>query len=194
MTTDSLTIGDFASQNTKNCGSGNRRIFGCEIPDHQQIGYLSVNILTMTPHDLSILFRRDLMRLREEVNAYESDSGLWKPAPGITNSGGNLALHVCGNLRHFIGHLLGGTSYTRDRDREFAIKNIARSEILTEIDITIIEIIPILETLTADQLTIEFPKEIGGMRQSTGFSLLHLFGHLSYHLGQVNYHRRMTGN
>jgi hypothetical protein len=161
---------------------------------HRQNRYLSVNIPVMTPHDLSILFRRDLMRLRDEVNAYDTDSGYWKQAPGITNSGGNLALHICGNLRHFIGHILGGTAYVRDRDREFAVKNISRSELLTEIDITIIEVIPVLETLTADQLTVEFPKEIGGMRHSTGFSLLHFFGHLSYHLGQINYHRRMTAN
>jgi uncharacterized damage-inducible protein DinB len=148
----------------------------------------------MTPHDLSILLRRDLTRLRDEVHAYQTDAALWNQAPGISNSGGNLALHICGNLRHFIGHILGGTAYTRDRDREFAIKNIRRSEILTEIDITIIEVIPVLETMTADQLAGEFPKEIGGIRQTTGFALLHLFGHLSYHLGQVNYHRRMTGN
>lgn len=148
----------------------------------------------MTPHELSALFRRDLMRLRDELSAYTSDAALWKTPAGISNSGGNLCLHLCGNLRHFVGHILGGTAYIRDRDREFAVKDLSSSELLTEIDITMIEILPVLETLTTDQLQDTFPKEFNGVQQSTGFALLHLFGHFSYHLGQINYHRRLTGH
>ena len=148
----------------------------------------------MTSNDLSMLLHRDLTRLRDEISAYNTDAALWVIAPGILNSGGNLALHLCGNLRHFIGHILGKTSYSRDRDNEFAVKNLSREAILKEIEITITETVPVIHGLTDEQLTSTFPKEFNGMAQSTGYAMLHIFGHLSYHLGQVNYHRRITAN
>lgn len=147
----------------------------------------------MQTRDLAILFERDLRRLQTEIGAYADDQALWAPTAGISNPPGNLALHMCGNLRHFIGHILGGSDYIRDRDAEFSATGLSRQEITDIAETTIREIVPVLNRLDPHALSQEFPKEISGMKQTTGFALLHLFGHLSYHLGQVNYHRRITG-
>ena len=146
----------------------------------------------MKTTELASLFERDLLKVRTEVLSYTSDSDLWRLTPGISNSAGNLTLHICGNLRHFIGHVLGGSSYIREREKEFSQKDLSREYLAAEIDTTVTEVIPVLKALSADRLELEFPKEISGMKQTTGFALLHLFGHLSYHLGQMNYHRRMA--
>lgn len=58
--------------------------------------------------ELSHLFRRDLARLQQEVNAFNDDQGLWLRLPGVENTAGNLVLHLEGNLREFIGRQLGG--------------------------------------------------------------------------------------
>jgi hypothetical protein len=138
----------------------------------------------MKTTELASLFERDLLKVRTEVLSYTSDSDLWRLTPGISNS--------AGNLRHFIGHVLGGSSYIREREKEFSQKDLSREYLAAEIDTTVTEVIPVLKALSADRLDLEFPKEISGMKQTTGFALLHLFGHLSYHLGQMNYHRRMA--
>ena len=140
--------------------------------------------------DLRRLLARELATLRREVEAYPDDASLWAAVPGLTNSGGNLALHLCGNLRHFIGAGLGRTGYVRDRDAEFSAKGRSRAELLEEIGHAAADVEAALRDLDPARLGSPFPLAVGGIHPPTGRFLLHLLGHLAFHLGQLDYHRR----
>lgn len=142
---------------------------------------------------LSELFERDLRKLKEEIGLYSDEMDLWVVKAGISNSAGNLCLHLIGNLNHFIGAVLGHTGYIRDRDHEFAAKGVPRDVLLTRLDETIAVVKNILQELPETRLEEDFPVEKRGQIVKTDHMLVHLFGHLSYHLGQVNYHRRLIG-
>ncbi|HEY8562981.1 MAG TPA: DUF1572 family protein [Pyrinomonadaceae bacterium] len=137
------------------------------------------------------IFERDLNKLREEINLYESEEDLWKVAGEIKNSGGNLCLHLLGNLNLFIGATLGGTGYVRDRELEFSSKNVARDELSARIDQTVEAVRIGLNNLSPADFEKDFPIENRGEIDRMDFMLVHLFGHFSYHLGQINYHRRL---
>jgi uncharacterized damage-inducible protein DinB len=136
-------------------------------------------------------YDRDLHKLREELNAYNTEANIWKTEGNISNSAGNLTLHLIGNLNHFIGATLGNTGYVRHREEEFTQKNIARSELLKSLDATIVMVNNVLGSLSNEDLEKEFPLMKHDKRESTAHFLVHLYGHLAYHLGQVNYHRRL---
>ncbi|MGH7645041.1 MAG: DinB family protein [Gemmatimonadales bacterium] len=145
----------------------------------------------MTSTALARIIARDLRALRREVEAYGDERDLWRVVPGITNSGGTLALHLTGNLQHFIGTVLGGTGYVRDRAAEFARRDVPRNELLRHIDETVAAVERTLAALGDDALARPFPQPPGGADVSTRAFLLHLATHLTYHLGQIDYHRRM---
>lgn len=145
----------------------------------------------MLQQSLSLIFTRDLTKLKDELNAYTNEADLWKLADGISNSAGNLTLHLIGNLNHFMGATLGNTGYVRNRDAEFALKDVPREKLLADIDAVIAVVNTTLAQLPDEDLVKEFPLEVGGKRFPTGTFLLHLYGHLTYHLGQINYHRRL---
>jgi len=142
---------------------------------------------------LEKLYLRDLDRLKAEITAYNNAAIMWQTPGGISNSAGNLCLHLIGNLNHFIGTHLGGTSYVRQRPLEFSEKNIPVSTMVAQIDDLKIVISNALTDLDSAQLGADFPILVfGDQRQVTiGFMLQHLLGHLNYHLGQINYHRRL---
>ncbi len=140
---------------------------------------------------LTSLFERDLRKLIDEINLYKDENKLWEIAPGISNSAGNLCLHLIGNLSHFIGATLGHTGYVRHRDDEFALKNIPRQDLLMNIENTILIVKKTLAELNDEELEKDFPLEVMGKIFKTDFFLVHLATHLSYHLGQINYHRRL---
>lgn len=133
---------------------------------------------------------RDLERLRIEVEEFEREEDLWRKLPGTTNSPGVLALHICGNLQHFIGATLGATGYARDRDAEFAAHNTPRAHILAEIGRTKNAVEVGLSKMTDAGALEEFPIRKFMDGRTTGFALLHFLGHMNYHLGQINYARR----
>jgi uncharacterized damage-inducible protein DinB len=137
------------------------------------------------------LFIRDLQRLSDEISSFENEQDLWRTTGTITNSAGNLCLHLCGNLQHFIGATLGGTTYVRDRDNEFQARNIARTTLLQEIEHTRSAIEGTIPNLSEQALQSDFPIKVFAEAMSTTRFLIHLQGHLNYHLGQINYLRRM---
>lgn len=137
------------------------------------------------------LFTRDLNRLKEEIHAYNRDPDLWIVKGEIANSAGNLALHICGNLNHFVGATLGDTGYVRDRPREFSDKNVPITDIEEKIEATKTAVRQTLEKLTEEDLAKEFPLQMWNSTHTIGFMLIHFLGHLSYHMGQINYHRRL---
>ncbi len=139
---------------------------------------------------LSDLFERDLTKLMEEINNYKNENDIWKTVNGVSNSSGNLALHLIGNVNHFIGATLGNTGYIRDRDKEFSSKNISKKQLIEDITSTIAVVKATLKNVSDDDLEKDFPLDINNKISSTKFVLLHLLSHLNYHLGQVNYLRR----
>jgi uncharacterized damage-inducible protein DinB len=146
----------------------------------------------MLTESLIPIFERDLNKLKDEIELYGTDEQLWVVPDGIKNSGGNLALHLVGNLNHFIGAVLGENGYVRNRDAEFDTKNGTRADIAAMILETIPVVSSALGKLTAEALVKDFPVQKHDETRRVDFMLLHLFGHFSYHLGQINYHRRLT--
>ncbi|MBK8425866.1 MAG: DUF1572 family protein [Lewinellaceae bacterium] len=142
---------------------------------------------------LLILFERDLRKLREEMNLYADENKLWVVQEGISNSAGNLCLHLLGNLNHFIGAILGHSGYVRQRDDEFSLKDIPLGILTAQIDATIAVVQEALSGLLDTDLEGNYPEQKHGETVKMDFMLLHLLGHLSYHLGQINYHRRLIG-
>lgn len=138
------------------------------------------------------LYSRDLKKLRQEIAAYTSEKALWIKLPGTINPGGNLCQHLIGNLRTYVCLTLGGHTYTRDRDAEFNRKVFVQKQLLSELDVLHDMVIDTLERLSEHQMRSEYPREVLDMfpEQRVDLVLSHLLAHLSWHLGQINYHRR----
>lgn len=141
---------------------------------------------------IAAIFDRDLRGLRRELEAYSDERQLWTPVPGISNVAGTLALHLTGNLQHYLGAKLGGTGYVRDRAAEFARRDVPRSELLGEIEAARSAVKAGLAGPVPPDLEADFPETIGGSKVRTGDYLVHLTTHFAYHLGQVDYHRRVV--
>jgi hypothetical protein len=138
------------------------------------------------------LIDRDLTKLAQELEQYPDENSIWVVKPGITNSAGNLCLHLCGNLQHYFGAVLGNTDYKRNRPNEFAAKDIPRGELLAEIERARNAVSQTLENLKPSILLKEYPEKVFDYSITCMHFFIHLSAHLSYHLGQVNYHRRLT--
>jgi len=145
----------------------------------------------MTKDTLKSLYTRDLNKLKTEIESYQDEESLWKVDQDILNSGGNLCLHLIGNLKHFFGTILGNSGYVRNREEEFSLKNIPKSELIQQVEETLNVVISTLDQLSEEELAKDYPAEPLGYKMTTEYFLIHLFGHLSYHLGQINYHRRL---
>lgn len=140
---------------------------------------------------LKQLYIRDLKKLKLEIELYKDDSILWVIENSIKNSGGNLCLHLIGNLKTFIGSALLQNGYVRNREFEFAGKFVNREELCAQIDETIQIVNDGLSKITDEQLNDNFPIIIWEKETGMAYTLLHLHSHLNYHLGQINYHRRI---
>jgi hypothetical protein len=139
---------------------------------------------------LADLFRRDLSRLAQQIEAFPDDAMLWRTVPGVTNAAGNLVLHLEGNLREYIGRQLGAVGYSRDRPLEFTATGIARAELVGRVDELRRVIPPVIATLSAEQLQMQYPEVVLDTALSTHAFVTHLYGHLNWHLGQIDYLRR----
>ncbi len=138
------------------------------------------------------MFSRDLKKLRKEIEQYHSEHALWLPLPGTINPGGNLCQHLIGNLRTYVGLTLGGNAYVRDRDAEFNQRTFTQAQMLSELDQLHEIVIGTLEQLDEQKMEEEYPRHVLDMfpEQTVRIVLTHLFAHLSWHLGHLNYHRR----
>jgi uncharacterized damage-inducible protein DinB len=133
---------------------------------------------------------RDLRGVRRELEAYPDDASVWRVIPGVPNTGGTLALHLAGNLQHFFGAILGHDGYQRDRDAEFARRDVPRQELLAQIDAASGAVERTLDRLPVEAVFAPYPEPIAKRTISTDVFLVHLATHLAYHLGQLDYHRR----
>ena len=145
----------------------------------------------MLTNTLVSLFERDLKKLITEIELYENESNIWQIEKKILNSAGNLTLHLIGNLNTYIGKEIGKTNYVRNRDLEFLEKNVPRKDLITKIEDTIETIRLALSQIADEELDSEYPILVFSKKTSTEFFLIHLTTHLAYHLGQINYHRRL---
>ncbi|TGE04531.1 DinB family protein [Hymenobacter fodinae] len=137
------------------------------------------------------LFQRDLNRVQQELTLYNDEQLIWHVEKGIANSAGNLCLHLVGNLNTYIGAELGGIPYTRHRELEFSLKNVPRLELLEMLQDTSRRVDASLEQVDPNMLAREYPLLVFDQKTSTEYFLVHLATHLAYHLGQINYHRRL---
>jgi hypothetical protein len=144
--------------------------------------------------DLASFFSRDLSRMVEQIRAFPGDEALWETPPGITNSAGNLALHIDGNLREYIGRQLGGMNYTRDRPSEFSSRGLPKNELIVRIS-ELCELVPsTVAGLSESQIEAIYPEEVFDSPMQTREFLLHLYGHLNWHRGQLDYVRRIVAS
>jgi uncharacterized damage-inducible protein DinB len=141
---------------------------------------------------VAAILDRDLRALAREVEAYPDEAALWQLPEGILNSAGTLVLHLTGNIQHYLGARLGNTGYKRDRPAEFSARGVPREALLRQIEAARGAVRSTVQKLTAEALELDFPEVVGGMRVVTGEYLVHLVSHFDYHLGQVNYHRRLV--
>jgi hypothetical protein len=148
--------------------------------------------MTELSKDLGRMLVRELDGFRREVALFPDDNSLWTTVRGVTNSAGNLALHVAGNLQHFVGVVLGGSSYRRNRDDEFGRKSGTRAEVMSEIEAAIAAVRAVLPDLSEAQLDAVFPEAVMGTRLPTRRFLIHLCAHAAFHLGQAGYVRRVV--
>jgi len=145
----------------------------------------------MLTENLAVLFERDIQKVKNEISLYKDENKLWVIAPHISNSGGNLCLHLLGNLQHYIGGVLGHSGYIRNRPEEFSQKNIAVKDMVNTLDQTTLVVTRTIRSLPVDMLQTEYPEKVLDQTFTVEFFLLHLLAHLNYHLGQINYHRRL---
>ncbi len=144
-----------------------------------------------TAGDLAFLFNRDLTRLGKQIEAFPNDEALWQTLPGVLNPAGNLALHIEGNLREFVGGQLGQLPYERNRALEFSLRGMSRRELGTRIAELRKSIPAVIQDLSAEQMEMEYPEVVLEVATTTRQFLIHLYGHLNWHLGQIDYLRRI---
>lgn len=136
-------------------------------------------------------FEKDLNALIQEINLCDEQTHLWTVLPGITNSIGNLAQHLIGNLNHFIGATLGNSGYVRNRSAEFEERYFTKEELIEQLGTTSTLVVQVIHSLTPEQLKAVYPYEPYGYPMSCEHMILKLSNHLGYHLGQINYLRRI---
>ena len=141
--------------------------------------------------DLADLYQRDLTRLLQEIQAFPTDESLWQAMPGVSNPAGTLVLHLEGGLKHFIGNRLGNISYQRNRPEEFVGRGLTKAELLSRVE-ELRRLIPsVIRSLSEETLKSQYPEVVLERPLSTEAWLISLFGHVSWHLGQIDYLRRM---
>ena len=150
-----------------------------------------MNAITTSIQELIL---RDLDKLEKEISLYPTEESIWKVNGEITNPAGNLCLHLCGNLQHYLGAVLGSTGYIRHRDLEFSSKNIPRQKLIEEVHKAKEAVSRALQVFPIDQLEKEYPEKVFDKPMSNQHFFIHLVAHLGYHLGQVNYHRRLLAS
>lgn len=139
-------------------------------------------------NDFSSYFIQYLDQIQHEINSYQNESEIWEIVGDTKNSAGNLCLHIIGNLNHFIGKALAGTTYIRNRDAEFEQKHISKDQLIEDLEYVKVLIEKTLPHI--NNMTDLYPEGFGHENGSIHFQLLRLLSHLAYHTGQINYHRR----
>jgi uncharacterized damage-inducible protein DinB len=145
----------------------------------------------MLLREVAAIFDRDLRALARELESYPDERDLWRRPPGVANSAGTLALHLTGNVQHYLGSVFGGTGYRRDRAAEFS-DEVPRVELLRRVEAARAAVQAAASRTGDTELAGDFAEVVGGVRVAAGEYLIHLATHFAYHLGQLDYHRRIV--
>jgi hypothetical protein len=149
----------------------------------------------MLLEELRTLLLRDVAGVERELDLYPDEVSLWKTLPGLPNSAGNLILHLTGNLQHFFGASLANTGYVRNREAEFTTQGVTQADLKKELTNAKQAVVAAFNKLSVEGLEQPFPVPITDTHLPTRLAILQLITHLAYHLGQLDYHRRVvTGN
>jgi len=140
---------------------------------------------------LATFYERDIRKLIEEVNLFGNEDNLWRTYGSVKNTSGNLVLHIIGGLNYLVGTQLAQTGYVRNREQEFTSKGVKRENLVGGLEELIPMINKTLNAFTQEDMEAEYPLIFDDMKVSNSYVLLQLLLHLNYHLGQVNYLRRM---
>ncbi|HEX2863493.1 MAG TPA: DinB family protein, partial [Deinococcales bacterium] len=135
---------------------------------------------------------RDIATLERELDLYPDDASVWAEPPGLPNPAGTLFLHLAGSLQHFFGAALGGLGYVRDRDAEFRQRGLPRADLRAQLAAARRGVEAAFGRLGEADLDREFPVRFADAPFSTRLTLLQFASHLAYHLGQIDYHRRVV--
>jgi len=147
------------------------------------------------PTAVAGLITRELRTVQRELEAYPDEAQIWQSHPSLPNTGGTLALHAAGNLLHFFGAVYCNTGYVRNREAEFGRRDVPRAELLRSLDEAVDAVQRTCATMTEAQWDEWYPLPVANRRLRTDEFLIHLATHVAYHLGQMDYHRRLvTGN
>lgn len=142
----------------------------------------------MLSHTLSKFYERDIRQMIEEITLFRTEEDIWKVHGTVRNSAGNLALHLIGGSNHLFGAVLAKTNYVRNRPEEFARKGVPRLELIRGLE----DLIPLITNVVSNlDLDADYPIPFDDATRSNGYVVVQLLAHLNYHLGQVNYLRRM---
>ena len=141
---------------------------------------------------IQAMLLREMAAVQRSVQAYPDDASVWAQPDGVPNAGGTLVLHLAGNLQHYVGAVLGGNGYVRDRAAEFSRRDVPRAALLAEVAAALSAVERTLPTLREESLSQPYSEKIGGRVLTIETFLVHLATHLAYHLGQLDYHRRVV--
>ena len=144
----------------------------------------------MNTNELITFYEIELNKLITEIELYKNEENIWRIDKNISNSAGNLTLHLIGNLHTFIGKEIGKTNYVRNRELEFSQKNVSRAMLINSINDTIGMVRKSLLDLSDVELRNNYSVLKFSKVETNEYLLVHLIKHLTYHLGQINYHRR----
>ena len=140
---------------------------------------------------IKIQFISNLNSIKKEIESYPDDAGIWEIRGDINNAPATLAIHICGNLKHVLGAGIDNNGFIRNRDTEFSARGLSKEQVMNEIDLTIVMIEPVLDSLNSIDLEKPWPNDGFGEGQTIGSVLIRIGIHLGYHIGQINYHRRL---
>ena len=131
------------------------------------------------------LLSQDYLPKIERCLELLNDQQIWWRANPQSNSIGNLLLHLSGNVRQWIVSGLGEASDARDRDSEFAQREvISRDELLARLKQTLQEADDVLAKFDPDALLEK--RRIQGIDEVPALeAILHVVEHFSMHTGQI---------
>ena len=119
-----------------------------------------------------------------------SHDQVWARGSESENAVGNLVLHLCGNLRQWIGAGVAGQPDIRVRDREFQARGGVQPEQLRErLDAAVKDAVEVIQRVAAERL----PETVNvqGYDVTVLEAIYHVVEHFAQHAGQILFATKM---
>jgi uncharacterized damage-inducible protein DinB len=135
--------------------------------------------------EFSRYFEHMAQRVDKAVRSVPAEA-LWKKPFPFGNSIGHLVLHLTGNLNHYIGTIVAGTGYVRDREQEFVDPvHPPLEDLLARYHETVAMVVRTLHSLDDDGF--RSPVEHNSPIQTRLGLFLVCAAHMNNHIGQMSY-------